>query len=152
MNLGYSFMRQLFLCISLLLGCGILSAQSFEEQFRAFQQGAKANYESFRDKANERYAEFMRQAWEYYQAAPVLPEPKDDPVPPMPYEDDEQKEDDKEVIIEEVIPTPVPEPQPEPIEPIKPEPQPVPVANKCKFQYFNTQCEVCIPDEINHLL
>lgn len=144
-------MRQLFLCISLLLGCGALSAQSFEEQFRAFQQSARDDYESFRDKANERYAEFMRQAWEYYQAAPALPEPEDDPVPPVPYEDDEQKEEDKEVIIEEVIPTPAPEPQPEPIEPIKPEPQPEPVANKCKFQYFNTQCEVRIPVEINHL-
>ncbi len=145
-------MRQLFFCISLLLSCGILSAQSLEERFRAFQQEAKANYESFRDEANERYAEFVRQAWEYYQAIPAVPEPDDDIVPPMPYEEDELKDDDKEVIIEEVIPTPVPKPQPKPIEPIKLEPQPEPVANKCKFQYFNTQCEVRIPGKKNNLL
>ena len=168
-------MRQIFLVLCFMV-CSVMSAQTFEERFRAFQQSAMDDYESFRDKANERYAEFMRQAWEYYQAAPAVPEPEDDPVPPVPYEDEEQKDDDKEVIIEEVIPTPAPEPQPEPIEsiklesqpepiepikpepqpepidPIKPKPQPEPVANKCKFQYFNTQCEVRIPGKKNNLL
>ena len=144
-------MKHLFLSISLFLGCSVLSAQSFEEQFRAFQHSAKANYESFRDAANKHYAEFMRQAWEYYEAAPALPEPEDEPTPPMPYEEDEeqQQEEDNEVIIKEVIPIPEPEPQPEPIEPIKPEPQPM--VNRCKFQYFNTQCEVRMPEELNRL-
>ena len=143
-------MRQIVLALCLFF-VSSLSAQTFEERFRAFQQSAKMEYESFRDKANEQYAEFMRKAWEYYEVGPILPQPKEEPVPPMPYEEDkeEQEKEDNEVVIEEVIPTPMPEPQPEPIEPVKPEPQPS--VNTCKFVFFNTQCEVRIPVEINHL-
>ena len=118
-------MRQIILVLCLFFG-SLLSAQTLEERFRAFQQSAKMEYESFRDKANEQYAEFMRKAWEYYTVGPILPQPKEEPVPPMPYDEDdkEQKEEDKEVVIEEVISTPELEPQPEPVEPIKLEPQP----------------------------
>ena len=57
-------MRQIFLVLCLMV-CSVMSAQTFEERLRAFQQSARDDYESFRDKANERYAEFMHYVCRY---------------------------------------------------------------------------------------
>jgi len=96
---------------------GALSAQSFEEQFRAFQQQANQSYSDFRQEANKRYADFLRAAWEYYQQAPSIPQPKEEPVPPVVYDDQQQQQEEETPIV--VVPTPEPEPTPQPIAPIE---------------------------------
>lgn len=141
-------MRTFLLIISFLIATTI-SAQSLEERFRAFQQSAKADYTSFRDNANQQYADFIRGAWEYYKSAPAIPMPKEEPVPPVIFEEQQQEQEDQEIIIEEVITPPTPKPQPQPVEPIQPEPQPKP--NTCQFNYFNTICEAHMPERLMRL-
>lgn len=108
--------------ILIILGlCGITSiatAQSLEEKFRAFQHEAKQNYADFRDAANAEYARFLRAAWEYYKASPAVEQPKEEPVPPTPYEAPDVTPEPKPLPHEDVTPVPAPQPQPEPIAPI----------------------------------
>ena len=115
-------MRKVVLFIFLVIGFS-LSAQSLEERFRVFQQSAKADYTSFRNNANQQYADFMRGAWEYYKAAPALPVPQDEPIPPVIYENQHEQEE-QITINEEPIVLPQPEPQPQPVEPITHSPEP----------------------------
>lgn len=98
------------LLLLLLVSTVVVSAQSLEERYRSFQQQAHKEYYDFRDAANERYAQFLLNAWQYYKVAPAIPAPKEEPVPPVPYE-------------EPVVP---PEPQPIPYEDVTPEPEPTP--------------------------
>ena len=51
-------MRKIFTLLLLLMGLS-LYAQSFEEQYRAFQQAAQKHYADFREQANAEYAEFL---------------------------------------------------------------------------------------------
>lgn len=135
---------RVFLSFIFLFFINITFAQSFEEKFRAFQKEVIKEYQSFRDKANEEYADFMRAAWEYYETAPAIPAPKEEPVPPVIYEG--EKDEDKEeqiIVVLDTIVIPSPQPQPEPIEPIIPQPEPS--VNFCRFDFFETPCEIRIP-------
>ena len=114
-------MKRYLLVVSIALS-STLSAQSFEEQFRAFQRQAAKSYTDFRDEANQKYANFLRGAWEYYQQAPVIPQPKEEPMPPVVY-NDEQKQEEEQIPVE-VVPTPAPTPEPKPIAPIEENTQP----------------------------
>ena len=140
-------MRKLLLFISLLVVC-VSSAQSFEERYKSFKQQTEQDYISFRDNANQQYADFMRGAWEYYKAAPALPVPQDEPIPPVIYENQHEQEE-QITINEEPIVLPQPEPQPQPVEPIKLNPEPR--SNTCRFAFFNTPCEIRIPDKLLRL-
>ncbi len=123
----------------------------FEEAYKAFRQQAIADYESFRDKVNKEYADFMRQVWQSYQSLPEIPKPKDEPpVPPTPYPKDDKDEPIKDTPkpYEDVIPILEPEPQPKPVEPIKEQPQPE--ENYFKFSFFQTECKVRL-DESHRL-
>lgn len=111
-------MKQLIATISALCLSVSLSAQSFEEQYRAFQQSAKQEYEDFRKVANESYAQFLQAAWEYYHAAPAIPQPKEEPVPPVVYEPPMVEPAPQPLPYEDVAPAPQPAPQPEPIAPV----------------------------------
>lgn len=133
----------LFIC---LLFANIIFAQSFEEKFRAFQKDAKKEYQSFRKNANKQYADFLRGAWEYYNSIPEIPMPEEEPVPPIIYNEEQKEKDEEFVVIEEPIIVPSPGPQPEPIAPVNPVPQPI--EKKCKFSFFNTVCEVNIPEHL----
>lgn len=146
-------MKQRIVLLISLVGIGVsLPAQSFEERFRSFRQEAQNNYASFRDKANQQYADFMRAAWEYYKAAPAVPIPQEEPVPPVIY-NEEQQEKEEQVVIEDVVtpPTPQPQPEPQPL-PIEPVPPISPVQpHTCQFKYFNTPCTVRIPKQLMQL-
>lgn len=76
-DINMRFRCLLFLLVSSLA----LSAQSFEEHFRSFQQQAHKDYYDFRDAANERYAQFLLDAWQYYKVGPAISAPQEDPVP-----------------------------------------------------------------------
>ena len=100
-----------------------LSAQSFEERYRQFRQQAKQDYTDFRSAANQRYANFLRSAWEYYRLAPAIPRPKEEQVPPVVYDeqnqrDNGQKRDDNNIPYEDITPRPNPTPQPQPVSPV----------------------------------
>lgn len=115
----------------------------FGETYKAFRKQTIADYESFRDKVNKKYAEFMRQAWKKYQALPGIPKPKDEPpVPPIPYPKDDKDEPimDTPKPYEEVILITNPEPQPKPVAPIREQPQPE--EKYFIFNFFQTECKV----------
>jgi hypothetical protein len=119
----------------------------FENAYNVFRQQAIREYDSFRDKVNKEYADFMRKAWECSHALPEIPKPKDEaPVPPMPYpkEDKDEQIKDTPKPYEEVIPITVPEPQPKPIEPIREQPQPD--ESFFSFRFFQTECKVRLGD------
>ena len=126
-----------------------ISAQSLEERFRTFQQSAQAEYTSFRDNANQQYADFMRDAWEYYKSAPAIPIPQEEPIPPVVYEEEQEEKEEQQIIIEEPVILPQPQPQPQPVEPVVPQSGPTP--NTCRFTFFNTPCEVRIPNQLFRL-
>lgn len=109
-------MKRLLIIVSLFGATLLASAQSFEEQYRAFQQAAQKHYADFREQANAEYAEFLRAAWDYYKVSPAIPRPKDEPVPPVVYEDKDQQQDQE--IQGDVVPQPTPQPTPQPVAPI----------------------------------
>ena len=111
-------MKRIVTIIGLFCVSSVVMAQSFEEQYRAFQQAAKQNYADFRDEANAEYARFLRAAWEYYKASPVIERPQEEPVPPTPYKAPDVTPEPQPLPYEEVAPQPTPQPQPEPISPI----------------------------------
>ena len=136
--------------IVLLVSLSIVSINAFAQnsmidEYRKFTQQATKRYTDFRDECNGKYVEFLKQAWEYYKAAPVIPIPEEEEIPPVVIEDDREKPiDDKELPYDEVIPAPVVEPQPQPIEPVKP--QPVTVETWFEFSFFNTALKVRADD------
>ena len=117
----------------------------FEKAFFAFDKAAKERYESFRDQCNKTYAEGLRQAWDIYQGRKPVPLPKEEPLPPVPYEDKGEPIEDKPVVIEEVIDIPAPTPQPQPVEPIEEKPQPV--EQWLTFTLYGTPMKVRLADE-----
>ena len=141
-------MKLLYICLLFVIISNAIYSQTTEEWYQAFKQQTEQDYISFRDNANQQYADFMRGAWEYYKAAPAIPVPQDEPIPPVIYE--EQREQEEQITInEEPIVLPQPEPQPQPVEPIKSAPEPR--SNTCRFTFFNTPCEVRIPDNLLRL-
>lgn len=133
------------------ISVAIVSLSSFAqnsliEEYEKYRQQTIKQYTDFRDECNGKYVEFLKQAWEYYKAAPVIPVPKEEEVPPVVIEDDEREKpiDENELPYEEIIPAPVIEPQPQPVEPI--EPQPVIVETWFEFPFFNTAMKVRADD------
>ena len=138
--------RFIVILVSLfIVSINAFAQNSMIDEYRKFTQQATQRYTDFRDECNGKYVEFLKQAWEYYKAAPVIPMPKEDEVPPVVIEDDREKPiDDKELPYDEVVPAPVVEPQPQPIEPVKP--QPVIVETWFEFPFFNTAMKVRADD------
>ena len=138
--------RFIVILVSLfIVSINAFAQNSMIDEYRKFTQQVTQRYTDFRDECNGKYVEFLKQAWEYYKAAPVIPMPKEDEVPPVVIEDDREKPiDDKELPYDEVVPAPVVEPQPQPIEPVTP--QPVIVENWFEFPYFNTAMKVRADD------
>lgn len=93
-------------------------SQSAEEWYNSFKEQALKDYDDFRDKANADYAGFLRAAWEFYSADPAIENPKEEPVPPVIFDDKEQKEQKEQEIKADVVPQPKPQPQPQPIAPV----------------------------------
>lgn len=147
--------RRLGLCMLFGIMSFMANAQvnGFEEAYKAFRQQAIQDYENFRDKVNKEYADFMRQAWERYQALPEIPKPKDEPpVPPTPYPKDDKEEPIKDTPqpYEEIIPVVEPEPQPKPVAPIREQPQPE--ETYFNFSFFQASCKVRLDESHRFVL
>lgn len=127
--------------ISVLLGCFLAlfaNAQTPEERYRAFKQQAQHNYTGFREEANRQYADFLRAAWEYYETVPAIPKPREEQVPPVVYDEEQDRnrrnrqqdngqERDRQgerdysrqiPVQEDIVLLPEPSPQPQPVAPV----------------------------------
>lgn len=145
-------MRKYILIAFIILGANILYAQSFEERFRSFQQSVEKEYTSFRDQANKQYADFMRQAWKTYYALPATPAPKDESHPIPPYDEQQAEPMNDLQESENIQPTTI-VPQPQPIEAINPPATDAfAVYHSCTFDFYNTPCEVTMPDTLYRLV
>ena len=133
-----SFITFLFFFLSQLYIWG----QDYMSQYEAFQKTARQDYKSFRDECNQKYADFLRTAWDWYEGKAPLPIPKEkNPVPPRPYE----PIDENPITIE---PTPInpiePKPQPKPISPIRENPNPDEIPFPVSFYGFTS--EIRLPE------
>ena len=104
-------------------------------------ESAAQFYDSFREKANKAYIEFLKSAWGDFEAYAPVPQPKKTPVPPKPYT---EPIDEKPIeIVPHEEPVPDVEPQPQPIEPI--EEKPTPSIDQVTFDFYGIQENIRIP-------
>lgn len=121
------------------------SAQSFQEQYEFFKQNAQKEYSSFRNECNQRYIQFLKDAWGWYNGEQPIPVPEYNPVPPRPFDG---KGDTQPVEVSpEPIPVPVPKPQPKPVEPIRE--TPMPDGEFLSFGFYGVQARVRFPKDFN---
>lgn len=101
----------LLLLLALPITAQVDSFEQYKQQqgyiFNQYSADKQAEYDAFRKRVNEEYADFMRQAWESFPAHEAE-KPKDEKtLPPVVYEE----------------PKPAPTPQPKPKEDEKPQPK-----------------------------
>lgn len=133
----------------LLIAYGSCTAQSLIDEYDSFKQQACKDYASFRGDCNTNYADFLREAWAWYEGKAPIPKPKDDnPIPPKPYQD--EKHPCPVVInpnpVEPILITP----QPRPIEPIKEIPQPT--DEVISVQFYGISPKIRIPSGFASIL
>ncbi len=153
-------MKRIMIIVAALLFMVPLKAQDYDDwankeknKMNRYKDSIKQNYDEFRRKANEEYAQFMRERWEAFKAmkgdpTPELPEPpkpiefdKNNPIPdlptPIPYR-------------------PIPTPTPSPVQPIKrpnvPQLSPVPAAPEFEFTCYGTSCMVSLDKSLKFKL
>lgn len=116
----------------------------YYEEFEAFKRQAIQEYNDFRDRANAEYAQYMRDAWEWFRGEKAMPIPeiKVPTIPPvvMPEEERGKKPEDNPLPFEEIIPTPVPSPKPKPVSPIRESPKSS--ESWINLTFYGTQCKV----------
>lgn len=133
-------MLSMFLSFSM-----VMKGQTFKEAYDSFKQHARNDYEDFRRKANREYAEWMRKAWEWHEKIEPMPRPKDEILPPVIYNKENQKDEPKPVPFDEVVPAPEPPPQPKPVAPIREDEGDYMIVH---FQFFGTDGQVRLPKDI----
>lgn len=128
----------ILLSITVLLPAYGQNRNSFEEykkkknaEFNNYKNRKVKEFEEYRRKRNEEFAEYLRKTWIGKKASPKKDRPKDDPMPPVVFDDEKQvKKDPVPIPYKDVVPAPKPTPQPQPVEPIQevptPDPKPVP--------------------------
>lgn len=134
--------KRLYIFIFYFFTFSLLFSQDFSKHYEDFKKSAHQNYNSFRDECNQKYADFLRTAWDWYQGEAPLSIPKEkNPVPPRPYE----PIDENPIAVE---PTPVqpvePMSQPKPISPIRENPNPEDIPFPVKF--YGTTSEIRLPE------
>ena len=115
-------MRRMIFCLSLLMAVSCLgqTPDKARQQYEQFRNQARQGYVDFRRACNDEYAAFLKQAWQTYEAGPVVPRPKEREVKPvvMPQGDVDKPVVPTPVKVDTVI-APVPQiPQPKPVAPI----------------------------------
>lgn len=136
-------MRPISILIIILLFSSSVWAQNDEliDIYNKFKNESSEKYLTFRDKANQKYSDWMRQAWKQYKALPSIPKPIDNDVPPVVFDNKKKGEPIKNNQIPiEVVPSPIVQPQPQPIEPIREVPDPSP--SFCQFQFYGLDCKI----------
>ena len=137
----YSSLILLFLCSYSAMSQDV---DSFRTEYEKFRKQAYSTYSDFRDECNQKYCEFLKSTWEYYQAGPIMQNPfKDDNKPPVIYEEDDRIKDDTPVPFDDIVTAPTPDPQPQPISPISPAPENDQL--KVTINFFNTELAIRAP-------
>lgn len=116
-----------------------------QERFDNFREQKRREFEEFRRKRNEEFAKYMRKDWERIEPSPIVPRPKEDPIPPVVAPIDEDKPiNPKPLPFDEVVPIPAPEPQPKPVDPIEgiPVTPTDPPASYVYFTFYGTEEKV----------
>lgn len=93
-----------------------------QQRFDQFKEQKNKDFAEFRRKRNEEFAKYMRKDWERVQPSPIIPRPKEDPVPPIvtpKIENDTINLVPRPLPIDEIVPVPKPRPQPKPENPIE---------------------------------
>ncbi len=94
------------------------------EKFNKFRKQTHADYDNYRKALNEKYAEFMKKAWNSYKAEQPVERPKEEEVPPIVIAPQDTVETTPQTPpepqpIKKLIEPPVPQKQPAPVAPIK---------------------------------
>lgn len=121
--------------------------RDFKAEYEAFKQQTRKEYNDFRDRCNREYADFMRQSWAKFKSEPPIPQPDEEPAPPIPQISTIPPTiNTVPVVMDTVIraPRPLNLPQPQPVEPINVTPQPT--DSYYTFSFFGTPCKVRIDD------
>lgn len=116
-------------------------------EFNKYKGRKKQKFSEYRRKRNEDYAQYLSKRWKNLLPEPEIPKPKDETIPPVIIEEDNQQPilSPNPIPYDEVIPVPKPDPQPTPIEPIEEIVEPSPVAPQpkmCEFTFFGTNANV----------
>ena len=114
--------RQMVFCVSLLMAVNCLgqTTNKARQGYEQFKKQARQGYVDFRRACNADYAAFLKQAWQSYEAGPVVPRPKEREVKPvvMPQGDVDKPVKPMTIKVDTVI-APVPQgAQPKPVAPI----------------------------------
>ena len=118
-----------------------------QERFDKFKEQKRKEFEEFRRERNEEFAKYMRKDWKRISPSPVIPRPKEEPVPPIIAPIDENKPIDMSPQLlpyDEVVLVPNPKQQPKPVEPIEEVPiTPVdPPVSYVRFVFYGTEEKV----------
>lgn len=116
-------------------------SQSAYEKYLQFKNSATSEYSGYREEANERYGEWLREAWMLFDGQEGLRRPEDVPRPPMPFDGRGAR-----VEVEPVVVKPIEsEPQPMPVEPIRE----VPVMDmpKIEFDFYGLRPKMRFPKD-----
>ncbi len=107
-----------------------------QERFDKFKEQKRKEFEEFRRKRNEEFAKYLRKDWKPIEQEPVIPRPKEDPIPPVVIPIGEEKPvTPKPLPFDEVITIPKPTPQPNPVDPIEEVPV-TPITPTVSYSYF----------------
>lgn len=101
---------------------------AFQERFMQFRKQVDDEFESFWNEVNEKYADFILQTWEGFNAEPAVTRPKEEKkIPPVvvPLQDTIRPLVDTPLPVIAIVKPTVPEKQPVPIAPIKEIPIPI---------------------------
>ena len=145
--------RRIITAVSIfILSNNVHSQVDTKETYKQFQQQMIGKYNDFRNEANRKYADFLRNVWEEYKKRPAIQKPKDDVRPPvvMPEDDRKKNIEDNHIVIKDVITPPDPHPQPKPIAPIKENPQPQ--EKTVAFMFYETECKIRFPQNRGFVL
>lgn len=141
-------MNKAYLLVILLIAILLpLNSQTFEErqkqieeQFNAYKQKQEREYQAFYDRMNAQYADYLKRSWQKREMVKGVEKPKDETVPPVKYEGEENIEHkQKAVVIEKSVVEPAPQPViPEPVKPT--------IYRIQSFSFYGTQLECRYPD------
>lgn len=142
-------LRNLIIVFFITLSDPIAFAQSFKEQYDQYKNNAQNSYSSFRNECNQIYVDFLRQSWNWYEGKAPIPNPKEEaPVPPRPYNGEENLPNISSIPIET---KPIDKnPQPKPIEPIREIPNSD--IDYFTFNFYGQKCSIRFPEFANLLL
>ena len=121
-----------------------VSHDSFEEEYRSFQQKAQREYEEFRLNAIRTYADFLKEAWKRYGAKPPQPRPQEKEVKPVVATESQSSPPTAlhMVAVEEIVSSlaDFTKPQPKPSSPIREQPEEE--VMRIDFNFYGTPLKV----------